>query len=104
MCLLSSICLTTFVFTALTRFIYAPLAGRCIRELLMEYFGDEKEAVEISDDGCCESCDKMKDSGTYDSKDDVLLVLRAIRDVQYSDRAGKKVCCIVFFCSCLFVC
>jgi hypothetical protein len=54
MCLLSSICLTIHCFTSLTRFLYAPLAGRCIREMLMEYFGDEKEPVEVSDIGCCE--------------------------------------------------
>jgi hypothetical protein len=48
---------------------------------------------------------KMKNNGTYDAKDDVLLVLRAIRNFQYFDLTGKYVALLLFFVAvCLFVC
>jgi len=57
----------------------------------MDHFGDDKEAVEISDSGCCTSCDWKKDHPTYEAKEDIILLLNAVEELHPSDRTERKV-------------
>ena len=89
-------CHVTSPFSFAFRFVYATLLGKCLRESLVEHFGEESDSLEVSEGGCgCQSCEAL--GGTkVNIKDDVVLLLNAINNLQRSDRTEKKVCCSEF--------
>lgn len=74
------------------RFIYQVLIGKCLREALVENFGEESDMVEIGQDGCgCDSCE-VTSREKIDEQRNLLLLLKAIDDLKQTDRSEKKVC------------
>lgn len=79
----------------LLRFVYATLLGKCLRESIVEHFGEESDSLEISEEGCgCQSCEMYSTVSKVSITDEVLLLLNTIRMLNRSDRTEKKVCVI----------
>lgn len=79
----------------LPRFVYATLLGKCLRESIVEYFGEESDSLEISEEGCgCQSCEMYSTVSKVSITDELLLLLNTIRMLNRSDRTEKKVCVI----------
>ncbi len=73
--------------------MYATLLGKCLRESIVEYFGEESDSLEVSEEGCgCQSCSETAGGNKVNIKNDVALLLKTITTLQRSDRTEKKVC------------
>lgn len=70
------------------RFALAHIHGKCRRSVILEYFGESRDQVEVVDE-CCDVCLKSNPAEHVDCSEEMKAIVHAVKEIP--NKGEKKV-------------